>query len=162
MFFDFANFYGMFIKNFNKIAVSLNSILQITDNRALSTQATENKNQDVSANTGDTSDTSDRNGKSIKNLSTITNLAKSKESKLTRSKRLDLLNTNVNFGTDFVTTKAKEAFIHLQKAFTKALILRHFDLRCHIWIETNVLRYAIGGSLIKWFLINFFLVTWLI
>ena len=32
----------------------------------------------------------------------------------------------------------------LQKAFTKALILRHFDLKCHIHIETDTLRYAIS------------------
>ena len=27
----------------------------------------------------------------------------------------------------------------------KALILYHFDLEHHIWVETNALSYAIGG-----------------
>ena len=45
---------------------------------------------------------------------------------------------------DFLTFEAKKTFIHLWKPFTKALILRHFDLKCHIWIETDVSSYAIG------------------
>ncbi len=52
-----------------------------------------------------------------------------------------------NFGIDFLTFGAKKAFIHLQKAFTKALILRHFDPEYHIQIETDALGYAIGEIL---------------
>ncbi len=48
---------------------------------------------------------------------------------------------------NFLTLKAKKAFIYLRNAFTKALILRHFDLECHIRIETNTSKYAIGGVL---------------
>lgn len=40
--------------------------------------------------------------------------------------------------------KAKKAFIHLQKTFTKILILWYFDPECHILIETKTLEYAIG------------------
>ena len=47
----------------------------------------------------------------------------------------------------FLTSKAKEAFNRLRQAFTKALILRHFYLECHIRIETNASDYAIGGVL---------------
>ncbi len=47
------------------------------------------------------------------------------------------------------TLKAKKAFIYLRKAFTKVLMLRHFDLECHIRIKINVLRYTIGGVLSK-------------
>ncbi len=43
MFLGFTNFYRRFIQNFSKIAALLTSILQITDNEALNTQATENK-----------------------------------------------------------------------------------------------------------------------
>ena len=50
-----------------------------------------------------------------------------------------------NSGTDFLTSKAKKAFRHLQKIFTKAPILRHFDLERHIRIETNASKYTISG-----------------
>ena len=46
---------------------------------------------------------------------------------------------------DFLTFEAKKAFIHLQKAFIKASILKHFDSKYHISIETNVLGYTISG-----------------
>ena len=35
----------------------------------------------------------------------------------------------------------------MRQAFTKALILQHFDLECHIRIETNTLGYARQGVL---------------
>ncbi len=41
--------------------------------------------------------------------------------------------------TNFLISEANEAFIYLQKAFTKAPILKYFDPEYHIWIETNVL-----------------------
>ena len=47
----------------------------------------------------------------------------------------------------FLTSKAKEALNCLRQAFTKALILRHFDPERHIWIETNASGYAIRGVL---------------
>ena len=43
----------------------------------------------------------------------------------------------------FLILDAKEAFNQLRQAFTKAPTLRHFDLKCHIWIETNALDYTI-------------------
>ena len=45
----------------------------------------------------------------------------------------------------FLTLGAREAFHQLKQTFTKALILRHFDLECHIRIETNASRYTIDG-----------------
>ncbi len=79
-------------------------------------------------------------------------MAKSKKLKLTKLKKSDLVKAQnfakANFsGTDFLTFKAKKAFLHLQKAFTKILILRHFDPKCYIQIETDVLGYIIGGVL---------------
>ena len=47
----------------------------------------------------------------------------------------------------FLISKAKEAFNCLRQAFTKAPILHHFDLECHVWIETNASGYIIGGVL---------------
>ena len=45
----------------------------------------------------------------------------------------------------FLTLNVKKTFNLLKQAFIKALIFRHFDLKCHIRIETNVSGYAIGG-----------------
>ena len=47
----------------------------------------------------------------------------------------------------FLTPAAREVFNQLRQAFTKALILQHFDPECHIQIETNASDYAIGGVL---------------
>ena len=47
----------------------------------------------------------------------------------------------------FLTPGAKEAFNQLRQAFTKATIFQHFDLECHIQIETDTSGYAIGGVL---------------
>ncbi len=106
------------------------------------------ENQDVPSSTPEAD--SDRIGQSIKNLSTFANSTKYKKSDMTKSKKSDLPKANfarINFGTDFLTSEAKTAFIHLPKAFTKAPILRHFDLKYHICIETNVLEYFISGVL---------------
>ncbi len=46
--------------------------------------------------------------------------------------------------TDFLTLQTRKTFIYLQKAFTKALILRHFVLKCYIHIKTDTLKYRIG------------------
>ena len=43
----------------------------------------------------------------------------------------------------FLTPSARKAFNQLKEAFTKALILQHFDPECHIGIETNASGYAI-------------------
>ena len=47
----------------------------------------------------------------------------------------------------FLTSNAKEVFNYLRQAFTKVLILYHFDPQCYIWIETDVSGYAIGEVL---------------
>ncbi len=137
VFLGFANLYRRFIRNFSRIAALLTLILQTTTestkDEIQSTQATENKeNQDAAAGAGGAG-----SGENIKNLSTVVKLAKSKKSNFAKA----------NFGMGFLTPGAKEAFIHLQKAFTKAPILRHFDQECHIQIETDALGYVIGGVL---------------
>ena len=45
---------------------------------------------------------------------------------------------NLNGATDYLTPKARLTFTKLRKAFTKTPILQHFDLECHIQIETDV------------------------
>ena len=47
----------------------------------------------------------------------------------------------------FLTADAKQAFIQLRQAFTKVLILSHFDPERHIRIETDAFSYAIDGIL---------------
>ena len=49
--------------------------------------------------------------------------------------------------SNFLTPDAKKAFNHLQLAFIKTSILRHFDLKNYIQIETDASNYAIGGVL---------------
>ncbi len=81
---------------------------------------------------------------------TIANLAKSKKSKLTQSRKSDLSKANfakVNSRIDFLTPKAKKAFIYLQKAFTKASILRYCNSEYHIQMNADALGYAIGDVL---------------
>ena len=64
------------------------------------------------------------------------------------SKSGNLSNFNAkNSGPSFLTPKARSAFNCLRLAFTKALILEHFDPECHIRIKTVALGYAIGGVL---------------
>ncbi len=127
-------------------------MLWTTSDDNLNAQASRNKkNQDITAGAGDASDDG-RVGRSIKNLLSAAKSAKSKKPKLTKPKKLDLVKAQNlakthSSGTDFLTLGAKEAFIHLRKAFTKAPILRHFDPECHIWIETDASGYAIGGVL---------------
>lgn len=93
----------------------------------------------------------------IENLSTATktkdmakskksSLAKSKRSNLTKSKKLDLakgkksnsLKSNLS-KINFLSCKAKKAFIYLQKVFIKVQILHHFKLKCHIKIKIVIL-----------------------
>ena len=50
-------------------------------------------------------------------------------------------------GPSFLTPGAKETFNHLRLAFTKAPILWYCHPECHIWIEADVLGYAIGDML---------------
>ncbi len=135
VFLGFANFYRRFIRNFNRIAAPLTSMLRTTD------KSTDNESQSTQAENQDTPGAADGIGRFFKNLSTVVKLSNSKKQKLTKSKKFDLAKANSE--TDFLTLGAKETFIHLRKAFIKALILRHFNSKCYIKIETDTLGYAI-------------------
>ena len=76
-------------------------------------------------------------------------LSKSGKSKGKKSKKPSKSGNLPNFdareaGPSFLTAGSREAFNRLRLVFTKAPILQHFDPKCHIWIETNVLGYAIS------------------
>ena len=79
-------------------------------------------------------------------------LSKSGNSKGEKSKNLSKSGNSPNFdakdsGPSFLTPKARLAFNSLRLAFTKARILRHYDPKCNIRIETDVLRYAMSSVL---------------
>ncbi len=64
----------------------------------------------------------------------------------------------------FFTPRVRKTFTKLKQAFVEALILNHFDLECHIQIETDNVGYAISrifsqltsDDLDRWYLIAFF------
>ena len=67
-------------------------------------------------------------------------------------KKLSKSENSTNFdaiedGPKFLTPDARTALNCLWLAFIKVTILWHFDLECHIWIETDVLGYAINRVL---------------
>ena len=87
-----------------------------------------------------------KSGKSkSEKMSKSWNLAKSGK-KLLKSRNLTNSDATED-GPKFLTSNARTAFNCLRLTFTKALILWHFYPECHIWIETNVLGYAIGEVL---------------
>ena len=61
------------------------------------------------------------------------------------SKSKNLFKSKKTVGTDFLTLGVKLAFIELKQVFFKASILYHFNPKRYIWIEMNVLGYAING-----------------
>ena len=74
---------------------------------------------------------------------TVVNLSQNEKSR--KSTRVP--NIGATEKPNFLTPNAKKAFNYLQLTFIKASILRHFNLKNYIWIETYELGYAIGGVL---------------
>ena len=168
VFLGFANFYRRFIQGFSRIAASLTSMLKTTgslDETAPSrndgSRSVSNRNNNsrpaFGRNDGDGEvdgfrvggngvEHAKKSGKlKSEKTSKSRNLAKSgeKSSKSGNSTNFDATED----GPKFLTPDARTAFNHLWLAFTEAPILRHFDPKCHIWIETNALGYAIVGVL---------------
>lgn len=86
-----------------------------------------------------TADGINSDNKNLSIVAKLKNLAKSK-------RKSDFAKTN-SFKTDFLTSRAEKTFIYLQKAFTEALILCYFDSKSHLWIEINLLDFAINEIL---------------
>ena len=78
-------------------------------------------------------------------MSKSQNLAKSRK-KLIKSGNSTNFNT-IEDGPKFLILDTRIAFNCLWLVFIKASILRYFDLKCYIWIETDALSYAISGVL---------------
>ena len=60
------------------------------------------------------------------------------------SKSKNLFKSKKMVESDFLTLRARLAFIKLRQAFVKAPIFQRFDLKCHIRIEMDKSSYAIG------------------
>ena len=79
---------------------------------------------------------------------TVRNLFKFKSLKNDKSENLMCIPNIEAIGeTMFLTPGAKEAFNFLRQVFIKAPILRHFDLKSYIQIETNTLGYILSRVL---------------
>ena len=61
----------------------------------------------------------------------------SKSKKASKSKK--------TLGLNFLILKVRIAFTKLRQIFVKALILHHLDSEYHIWVETDIPGYTIGG-----------------
>ena len=120
IFLGFTNFYQRFIQGFSKIARPLTSMLKTTKSAEnLSLMMAENA--DVGSIGGDRKDE--------------------------MVERLSFISKNSNGAMGYLTPGAKLAFTQLRQAFTEALILRHFNPKCHIQIEIDASGYAIGRVL---------------
>ena len=152
VFLGFASFYWQFIQGFSKIAALLTSMLKIA-------VPTERLTSERVGN-GEGGDNVHGSGVEIAKKSSKSKGQKtSKPQKSAKSRKLSKLGKNwsksgnsPNSGTtetepSFLTPEARLAFNRLRLAFTKAPILWHFDLECHIQIETDASGYAIGGVL---------------
>ena len=102
----------------------------------------------------------DKNGvEYAKKSEKLSKSGKSKSEKMSKSrnsaksgKKLSKSGNSTNFDAiedepKFLTSDTRTTFNHLRLAFTEVLILRHFDPKCHVWIETDALGYATGGVL---------------
>ena len=121
MFIRFANFYWRFIQGFRKIAAPLSSMLKTSFQPASALLATSVDDSKVV-------------GSSSKNKG---KLDKSDFTKPVRGAE----------EPSFLTPDARQAFTQLRQAFTKALILRHFDFEYYIQIKTDVFSYAMCNVL---------------
>ena len=121
VFIGFGNFYWRFIQGFSKIATPLTSILKTSPQPAGTLSASAVDDSEV------VESSSENEGKSAK--SDFTKPVRGAEE------------------PSFLTPDARRAFTQLRQAFTKAPILRHFDLERYIRIETDTSGYAIVGVL---------------
>ena len=112
VFIGFANFYQQFIQSFSRIVAPITPMFKTTGS-----SDSARKNDDNEVIGGDGNDK---------------NLSKSKKSKNAKSG----IQTHIKATEEpiFLTSGAREAINQLRQAFTEALILEHFNPKCHIRI----------------------------
>ena len=131
VFIGFANFYRRFIQGFSRLVAPLTSMLKTIGLSGSASSVLEAEDEVVGGGGG-------RADETAKNLS---------KSKNNKSENPTCTNIGVTREPTFLNPGARKAFNQLKQAFTKALILEHFDWECHIRIETDASGYAIGGVL---------------
>ena len=149
VFLGFANFYRRFIQGFSRIAAPFTSMLKTSG-------STESKIQPGDGGVGigvsraglegSKLDGSELHGNEVDGGEVEDDEIGEKVQKRSKSKNSSKSKKTIR-SLDFLTPGAKLAFTKLRQAFFKALILHHFDPKCHIWIETDALGYAIGEVL---------------
>ena len=174
VFLGFANFYWQFIQGFSRIVALLTSMLKMTGsldkpvssrNNGSRSAFSRNNNSKPASRKNNGNGKIDRFGvggngvEYAKKSGKLSKLGKSKSEKTSKSQNLakskkKLSKSGNSTNSDaikdkpkFLTPDARAAFNRLQLAFTEAPILWHFDLECHIWIETDALGYAIDEVL---------------
>ena len=163
VFLGFANFYWQFIQGFNRIAAPLTSMLKITEcphkpvpSRNGGSRSAFSRNDDSKPASGRNDGDGEVDGIGV-GENGIEHAKKSEKTSKSRklsksgkksSKSKNSTNSNATEdGPKFLTPNTRTAFYCLRLAFIEAPILWYFDPKCHIWIETNALSYAIGGVL---------------
>ena len=161
VFLGFTNFYWQFIQGFNKIAAPLISMLKTIRSPDKSASHMNDSSKSASNRNDNSKSASRKNngidevnefvvgGNSIKHVKKSEKLSKSRKSKskkmsksrnLAKSGKKSLKKGNstnsdtTKDGLKFQTPNTRTAFNRLRLAFTKASILQHFDLECHIQI----------------------------
>ena len=161
VFLGFANFYQQFIQGFSRITTQLTSMLKTTRSTDEPAPSRNDGSKPASGrNDGNTEvdkvvsvEHAKKSGKSksqkMSKSRKLSKLGKSKGEKLKKpSKSGNLPNFSATeSGPSFLTPKARSAFNRLRLIFTKAPILRYFDSKCHIQIETDISGYAIDSVL---------------
>ena len=132
VFISFANFYRRFIRGFSRIAVLFTSMLKIIESSEKSAPRAFRTDNDEAVGGG---------GSRANEM--VMDLSKNKKSR----KLTYVPNIGAMGKPNFLTSNAKKAFNHLRLMFIKAPILRHFDSKSHIRIETNASGYTISGVL---------------
>ena len=161
VFIRFANFYCWFIQGFNWIAAPLTSILKTSWN----TESLTRPKEGVFGFGGGSRaghDRSELDGDEVDNGEIEFDEVEKKVKKTSKSKNLSKSKKTVG-SSDFFTSGAKLMFIKSKQAFFKAPILYHFNLECHIQIETDASGYAIikilsqltSDDLGQWYLMVF-------
>ena len=141
----------------NKLAANKNNGSKSVSNKNGNNKLAFRKN--VNDDKVDRFDISRNSIKYVKKSANLFKLRKSKNKKMSKSwnlaksgKKLSKNENLTNFNTiaarlKFLIFNARITFNYLQLAFIKAPILEHFDLKCHIWIETDASSYAISRVL---------------